>query len=85
MRDCTVDSDDGTGDFSLVLGVLQVYGQAHVGSHVPPGMDCNHALGGNVFPFHTFYIVLIHCIGLSDPAISECQFTHPVDATTSRG
>ena len=36
MRDCMVDSDFGTSDYSLVLGIL------HVRSHVSPGMDCNH-------------------------------------------
>ena len=39
MCDCTVSSNAGTGDFSLVLGVLYVCGHAHVRSHVPPGMD----------------------------------------------
>ena len=40
MCDCTVDSDVGNGDFSLVLGILHVYGHAHVRSYVPPDMDC---------------------------------------------
>ena len=35
---CTVDSDFGTGAFSLVLGLLQVCGHSHVRSHVSPGM-----------------------------------------------
>ena len=39
MRDCTVDSDGGTGDFSLALGILFVCGHAHVRSHVSPDMD----------------------------------------------
>ena len=38
--DCTVDTDIGTGDFSLVLGILYVCGHVHVRSHVSPGMDC---------------------------------------------
>ena len=36
---CTVDSDVGTGSFSLVLGILHVCGQAHMRSHVSPGID----------------------------------------------
>ena len=46
MCDCTVDSDVGTGDFLLVLGLLHVCGYAHVRSHVFPGIDCvyNHVL-----------------------------------------
>ena len=36
---CTVGNDVGTGDFSLVLGVLHVCGHAHVRSHVSPGMS----------------------------------------------
>ena len=40
MHDCTVDSDVGTGDFSLVLGILRMCGHAHVQSHVSPGMEC---------------------------------------------
>ena len=44
MRDCIVDSDVGTGDFSLVPGILHVCRQAHLRSHVPPGMDCYLAL-----------------------------------------
>ena len=38
--DCTVDIDNQTGDFSLVLGILHVSGHAHVRSHLSPGMDC---------------------------------------------
>ena len=34
-----IDSDVGTGDFSLVVGILHVCGHAHVQSHVSPGMD----------------------------------------------
>ena len=41
MCDCTVDTDVGTGEFSLVLGTLDVCGHAHVRSHVSPGMDCS--------------------------------------------
>ena len=41
MYDCTVDSDIGMGDFSLVLGILHMCGHAHVRSHVSPGMDCS--------------------------------------------
>ena len=40
MCDCTVDSDVGTGDFSLVPGILHVCGHAHVRSHVSLGLDC---------------------------------------------
>ena len=40
MCDCTVDSDVGTGNFSLVLGILHVYGHAHVRLHVSLGMGC---------------------------------------------
>ena len=36
---CAVNNDVGTGDFSLVLGILHVCGQAHVRSHVSPGME----------------------------------------------
>ena len=39
MCDCTVDSDVGTGDFLLVLGILHVCGHAHVRSHVSLHMD----------------------------------------------
>ena len=38
MCDCMVDNDIGTSDFSLVLVILYVYGNAHVRSHVSPGM-----------------------------------------------
>ena len=41
MCDCTVDTDVGTGEFSLVLGTLHVCGHAHVRSQVSPGMDCS--------------------------------------------
>ena len=34
-----VDIDVGTGDFSLLLGILLMCGHAHVRSHVSPGMD----------------------------------------------
>ena len=40
MCDCTIYSDVGTGNFSLVLGILHVCGHAHVRSHVSPGMGC---------------------------------------------
>ena len=40
MCDCAVDSEFGTGNFSLVLEILHVYGHAHVRSHVSPGMNC---------------------------------------------
>ena len=39
MCDCTVDSDAGMGNFSLVLGILHVCGYVHVRSHMSPGMD----------------------------------------------
>ena len=35
MCDCTIHSDVGTGDFSLMLEILHVSGHAHVS----PGMD----------------------------------------------
>ena len=34
---CTVDGDVGTGDFLLVLGILHLYGRAHVGLLLSPG------------------------------------------------
>ena len=37
--DCTVDSDAGTGELSLVLGILHLCGHVHVRSHMPLGMD----------------------------------------------
>ena len=40
MRDCKVDSDVCTGDFSLVLRILHVFEYTHVRSHVSPGIDC---------------------------------------------
>ena len=39
MCDCTVDSDVGKGDFSLVLGILHESGHVHVRLHVSPDMD----------------------------------------------
>ena len=42
MCDCMVDSDVGTGDFSLVPGILHACGHAHVRSHVSPDMDWVH-------------------------------------------
>ena len=41
MCDYAVDSDVGTDDFSLVLGILHVCGHAHVRSHVSPDTNCN--------------------------------------------
>ena len=38
---CTVDSNVGTGDFSLVHGTLHVCGHARMQSHVSPGMNGN--------------------------------------------
>ena len=38
MRDCTVNNDVGTGDFSLALEILHVRGHAHVRSHMSTGM-----------------------------------------------
>ena len=38
--DCTVDSDVGKGEFSLVLGILHVCGLAHVRSQVSPALNC---------------------------------------------
>ena len=40
MCDSTVDSDVGTGDFSLMLEILHVCGHAQVRSHVSHSMDC---------------------------------------------
>ena len=39
MCDCTVHSDVGTNDFSLVLRTLHVYGHAHVQSRMPSSME----------------------------------------------
>ena len=39
IYDCTVDSDVGTGNFSLMLGISLICGHTHVRSHVPPAMD----------------------------------------------
>ena len=39
MCNCMVDSDFGTGDFLLVMGILHVCGHVHVRSHESPGMD----------------------------------------------
>ena len=36
---CTVNNDVGTGDFSLMQGILHVCGFVHVQSHVFQGMD----------------------------------------------
>ena len=43
MCNCTVDIDVGTGDFSLLLGILHVSGHAHVRSYMSPCMDCSLA------------------------------------------
>ena len=40
MCDWAIHSVVGTDDFSLVLKILHVYGQAHMRFHVYPGMDC---------------------------------------------
>ena len=40
MCDCTVDSHDGKGNYSLVLGISRVSIHAHVRSHVSPCMEC---------------------------------------------
>ena len=39
--DCTTDNDVVMGDFSLMLGILHVYGRAYVQSYVSPGIDCS--------------------------------------------
>ena len=39
MCDCTVDSDVGTNDFSLVLRIFNVCGHAHVRSCISLGME----------------------------------------------
>ena len=39
MCDCTADSDVGTGDFSLMPGILHVCGHADVRSHVSPDTE----------------------------------------------
>ena len=38
MCNCSVDSDAGTGDFSLVLWILHVCGRVHMQSHVSLSM-----------------------------------------------
>ena len=38
MCDCTINSDVGRSDFSLVLGTSHVCGREQVRSHVSPGM-----------------------------------------------
>ena len=40
MRDFTVDSVVDTGDFSLVLEILDMCRHPRVRSHKSPGMDC---------------------------------------------
>ena len=54
MCDCTVYSDAGTGDFSLVLGILQVWGHGRVQSHVSPSMgyypNDSYILTANIIP-----------------------------------
>ena len=40
MYNGMVDNDVGMRNFSFVLGILQVYGHAHVQSHMSLGMDC---------------------------------------------
>jgi len=40
MCDCTLDSDVGTDEFSLVRGILNLCGKAHVRSYVSQSMDC---------------------------------------------
>ena len=40
MCDCTVDSDVGTGNFSLVQGILHICGHTHMRWHMLQGMDC---------------------------------------------
>ena len=42
--DCTVDRDVDAGDFSLVLGNLQVCGHAYERSHLSPGMECKRLI-----------------------------------------
>ena len=49
MCNCTVESDVGTGDFSLLLRILQVCGHAHVRSHVPPGKSCVLGIAGSLY------------------------------------
>ena len=39
IRECTVDSDVGTGDFSFVLRIFHARGNAHVRSCASSGMD----------------------------------------------
>ena len=41
MCDCTVDSDVGTCNFTLLLGILHFCGLVHVRSYVSPDMDCD--------------------------------------------
>ena len=42
MCNCMVNNDVGTGEFSLVRGILHGFGHAHVRSHVSQGMDWNY-------------------------------------------
>ena len=39
MGDCTVDSDIGMSNLSLVLGILHKGGHVHAQSHVSPSME----------------------------------------------
>ena len=39
MCNCTVDSDVGTGDFLLMLGIFHMCGHVHMQLHMSQGMD----------------------------------------------
>ena len=67
MWDCTVGSDVGTGDFSLVHGILYVCGHAQVPLHVSPGIDC---------PRKLFLIILLR---LSKVTHLNCKRANCVD------
>ena len=44
MWGCTVDSNAGRGDLSLVLRILLVCGHAQMRSHVSPSMNCTSSV-----------------------------------------
>ena len=46
IYDCTVHSDVGTGNFSLMLGILLICGHTYIGSQVPLGHELALHLGG---------------------------------------
>ena len=62
---CTVDNDVGTGEFSLMLGILHVCGY----THVSPSMNfiiafaClwQWAQGFSVIPCSLWNLIVVHC------------------------